>query len=158
MVALQNFYPDQPAGGAVVKGDNASQVIEALRRLGWRHEPTLENRWPHNAAHERDTRTWAELLRTNFLSSGLHVFPKTWPIAAEYAAVAFSVAATPPILPSEVGTDDEAMKRNTTRWALAAGGEFRGPRLALGQLVYHRVVSPDKTQAAALAVSSLAGR
>jgi len=57
MVALQNFYPDQPAGGAVVKGDNASEAIKALRKLGWRHEPTLENRWPHNAAHQRDTRT-----------------------------------------------------------------------------------------------------
>jgi len=57
----------------------------------------------------------------------------------------------PPILPHEVGTESEAMKKNTTRWALAVGGDFKGPKLAFGQLVYYRVISPDKMQAAAIA-------
>ena len=151
MVTMQHFNDKPPGEGVVMKGDNAPEAIKAFRKLGWRHDPSLENRFPHNAAHERDTRTWAELLRTNFLSSGLHIFPKTWALAAEYAAVAFSVSAHPPILPGEEGTEAAAAKLNTNRWALATGGNFRGRPLALGQLVYSRVVSNDNLSANAVA-------
>ena len=51
----------------------------------------------------------------------------------------------------DANLDSLNMKKNTTRWALAAGGDFKGPTLALAQLVYYRVISPDKTQAAAIA-------
>ena len=119
-----------------------------MRSLGWLPDPTLENRFPHNSAHERDTRTWAELLRTNFLASGLHIFPKTWPIAAEYTGVVFSASAHPPIADSERGSPAEAAKLNTNRWAMATGGEFLGENVALGQLCYYRVISHDKLAAA----------
>ena len=151
MVTFQHFNPDPPAQGTICKGDNAGEAIRALRRLGWPHDPSLENHWPHNTAHERDTRTWGELLRTNYLASGLHIFPKTWPLAAEYSSVSFSVSAHPPINQGEHGTEIEAMKLNTNRWELATGAPFPGVMLALGQLVYYRVISDDKTTAAAVA-------
>ena len=55
--ALQQFNPTPPPEGAVVKGDYAQEAIRALRELGWLHQPSLANRWPHNTVHERDTRT-----------------------------------------------------------------------------------------------------
>ena len=151
MTTFQHFNPSPPAQGTICKGDNAGEAIRALRRLGWPIDPSLENRWPHNTVHERDTRTYGELLRTNFLASGLHIFPKTWPVSAEYASVSFNVAALPPINQGEHGTDIEVLKRGTTRWELATGAPFPGIQLALGQLVYYRVVSNDKTTAAAVA-------
>jgi hypothetical protein len=128
-----HFFPKKPEEAIPCKGDNAREAIAAMRALGWRHDPSLENRFPHNSAHERDTRTWAELLRTNFLSSGLHVFPKTWPIAAEHAGVAMSISAHPPIFHSERNGAAEAAKLTTTRWEHATDSPFPGRRLALGQ-------------------------
>ena len=148
---LQHFNKSPPKEGIAVKGDNAEEAIKALRKLGWRHDPSLENVWPHNSVHERDSRTWAELLRTNFLSSGLHIFPKTWPVAAEYAAIAFNATLHPPIFAHERDTEAAAAKAITNRWAYAFGEDFPGRSLALGQLVYYRVVSTDKTAANAIA-------
>ena len=90
-------------------------------------------------------------MRTVFLASGLHILPKTWPTAAEHAAIACNISAIPTIAPSEKGPDAEITKQSTNRWAYATGSDFKGIQCALGQLVYYRVISPDKTQANAIA-------
>ena len=141
---LLHFTPKQLGDTTVCKGDNANESLKAVRELGWVPDPSLENRFPHNSAHERDTRTWAEILRAEFLGSGLHIFPKVWPEVVRYAGVAFSITAHPPIHDSERGTQSEVDKKNTTRWALATGGEFPGVCAALGQLCFYRVISADK--------------
>ena len=117
----------------------------------------LKTGFLHSAAHERNTCTRAELLQTHFLASGLHVSPKTWLIAAEYTGNAFIISDShPPIAPSERGVAAAAEASELNRWTFAIGIEFKGRPLASGQLVYYRVVSPDKAQAAAVA-GTLAG-
>ena len=39
--------------GILVKSDAALSLTGAIHDLGWHAEPSLENRWPHNTAHER---------------------------------------------------------------------------------------------------------
>ena len=65
---IPHFFPAEPGEAVVCKCDNAKEALAALR--------SLENMFPHNSVHERDTRTWAEILRTNYFASGLHIFLK----------------------------------------------------------------------------------
>ena len=37
----------------IVKSDTAGEITGAVEELGWFSEPTLQNRFPHNAVHER---------------------------------------------------------------------------------------------------------
>ena len=91
------------------------------------------------------------ILRTQYLSSGLRILPKTWPTAARHAGVAFSIPSHPPLLPHDYGTPTEAAKLAPNRWRYALGSEFKGQFCALGQLVYYRCISDDKTAANAAA-------
>jgi len=54
---LLHFSPNRPGEATVCKGDNAKEAMGAVKGLGWIPDPSLENRFPHNSAHERDPRT-----------------------------------------------------------------------------------------------------
>ena len=55
-----SFYK-QPS--IMMKCDQAHEFIASCSQLGFQHEPTLENRWPHNAQLERELRTVEEISR-----------------------------------------------------------------------------------------------
>merc|ERR1712183_795683 len=54
----------------LVKSDAASETTAAVRQLGWLLEPSLQNRFPHNAVHERWIGTLKSTVRTAVLQSG----------------------------------------------------------------------------------------
>ena len=61
------------------KSDQAIEILAACKRLGFVHEDTLENRFPHNSQLERDIRTIEEIARATRLGAGFEVVPDLWP-------------------------------------------------------------------------------
>ena len=108
------------------KSDQAIEILAACKRLGFIHEDTLENRFPHNSQLERDIRTIKEIARATHLGAGFGVVPDLWPISVDYAATMLSA-------------QHIAAGKEQTRHCLAVGTEFTGRKLLLGQLVHYRV-------------------
>ena len=65
----------------MVKSDQAHEFQASCSQLGFQHEPTLENRWPHNARLERELRTIEEITRAVHLQAGFHLFQDLWPLS-----------------------------------------------------------------------------
>jgi len=134
----------------IVKSDCAPELLSAANHIGWFTDPSLENRFPHNAVMERDIRTFEEITRAVHLASGFTLFPGLWPVSCSYAAAAYTITALPPILEHERDTDAAQAKLQQTRYFAATGENFPGPMLALGQLVHYRKLSSDKFTANAV--------
>ena len=62
------------------KSDQAIEILATCKRLGFVHEDTLENRFPHNSQLECDIRTIAEMARAVHLGTGFEVVPDLWPL------------------------------------------------------------------------------
>ena len=54
----------------ICKSDAAKEITGAVSSLGWLIEPSLQNRFPHNAAHERWIGTLKSVIRASILQSG----------------------------------------------------------------------------------------
>ena len=134
----------------IVKSDCAPELFSAANHIGWFTDPSLENRFPHNAVMERDIRTFEEITRAVHLASGFTMFPELWPVSCKYASAAYTLTALPPILAHERDTDAAVAKLKQTRYSAATGEKFPGPMLALGQLVHYRKLSSDKFTANAV--------
>ena len=79
----------------LVRSDAAREITNAVRELGWHAEPSLENKWPHNAAHERYQGVLKSVTRAGMLQSG---FPrKAWDLCISYCSVALPVTQLAPI-------------------------------------------------------------
>ena len=61
MLSFLGKYATAPC--VLCKSDNAPEIRSACAQLGFTTEPTLENRWPHNATLERELRTIEESTR-----------------------------------------------------------------------------------------------
>ena len=122
----------------LVKSDNAREIIGACARLGFTSEPSLERRWPHNAVLERELRTLEECTRALHISSGFQLHSGLWVHTVRFAAHALNLY-------------HPATGIEGSRYLNAAGSEFTGMKLQLGQLVYYRLdpVSREKFQASA---------
>ena len=113
-----------------IKMDEAGELEQAAHQVGFTPETSLPNRFPHNAALERDIREEKECCRTIHLQSGLpyefytHSFP--------YACLSMSFDR--PSLADPEKTQWESMTRD----------KFMGRRLCFGQLVYYRKKTPSK--------------
>ena len=107
------------------KSEQAIKILAACKRLGFIHEDTLENRFPHNSQLERDIRTIEEIARATHLGAGFEVVPDLWPLSVDYAATMLSA-------------QHIAAGKEQTRHDLAVGTEFTGRKLLLGQLVHYR--------------------
>ena len=108
------------------KSDQAPEIVAACKRLGFVHEESLENRFPHNAQLERDIRTLEEIARSSHLSAGFEMIPDLWTHSVNYAATVLNAFQVP------AGKEE-------TRHRLATGHDFDGRKLLLGQLVHYRV-------------------
>ena len=108
------------------KSDQAPEIVAACKRLGFVHEDSLENRFPHNAQLERDIRTLEEIARSSHLSAGFEMIPDLWMHSVNYAATVLNAFQVP------AGKEE-------TRHRLAVGDDFRGRKLLLGQLIHYRV-------------------
>ena len=126
-----NFYK-QPS--IMMKSDQAHEFTASCSQLGFQHEPTLENRWPHNSKLERELRTIEEISRAVHLQAGFHTFQDLWPLSVTHAAFMISCFHKTP--GSEV-----------TRFELATGSPWKGRDILLGQLVYVRDLNQQKFQA-----------
>ena len=115
----------------LVKTDCDRSLTAAISQVGWAQEPSLQNRWPHNAQLERHIRTLEETTRAAHLGAGFHLLQGLWPISVTYAAIALNIV---------------KWKGEKTFYELATGAPFHGPRLALGRLVHYRVHDASKRE------------
>ena len=130
----------------VVKSDAAKEITNAVSQLGWHSEPSLENRWPHNAAHERWVGTLKSSIRSSMLQSGFPV--AAWDLCCSFAAVALSIVKAAPIHEWERSANGSVLpefadKQRKTCWELHFNERFPGPRQPFGRLCFylHRDVS-----------------
>ena len=49
---FRKFVGPRNSAHILVKSDAARELVGAIRELKWHSDASLENRWPHNAAHE----------------------------------------------------------------------------------------------------------
>ena len=68
----------QKVPSIMVKSDQAKEFLASCSQLGFQHEPTLENQFPHNTQLEREIRTVEEITRALHLQSGFHMFQDLW--------------------------------------------------------------------------------
>ena len=92
--AIQRSRPE-----IVVKSDAAGEIVGAVRDLGWHPEPSLANKWPHNAVHERWISTVKSVTRAAMLQSGFPQIATPW--ALPYASIVLSIDQRAPIHPHE---------------------------------------------------------
>ena len=83
----------------VVKSDAADEITKAVRDNGWLPEPSLPNRFPHNAVHERWIQSVKSVVRAAILQSGFPEVISHW--ATPFAAIALSLKQPCPIQPHE---------------------------------------------------------
>ena len=125
----------------VVKSDNAGEITESVRALGWHPETSLADRWPHNASHERWHGSYKSCIRAAMLQSG---FPeRAWDLCVLYCSIVLSVLKMAPILLSERDSTGQVLesakpKLSMTCWeAHHKGDAFTGPIQPFGRLVYY---------------------
>ena len=125
----------------LVRSDAAREITSAVSNLGWIAEPSLENRWPHNAVHERWQATLKSVIRAAKLQSGIPT--AAWHLLASYAAISLAITQDAPIYPHERGADGRVLdqfsfKLGRTCWeVLSKGDPFTGPLQPFGRLCYY---------------------
>ena len=136
--SLKHFagYPLSGRTDTVFCSDTAPELTNAASRLCWVLDPSAPNYWPHNAHLERDVRALKELSRPSHIQAGFH--RRLWTVTVDYVSKARSFFSPAPVAKHELGTEVEELKKNKTRWQIATGSEFEGPRYPLGALVYYR--------------------
>ena len=89
--AAQNFltfvgarYKHLPS--VLRKSDDAKELVAAITQIGWVHEGSLENRFPHNSQLEREIRALEESTRALHLAAGFHAVADLWPVSVQLAA------------------------------------------------------------------------
>ena len=121
----------QKVPSIMVKSDQAKEFLASCSQLGFQHEPTLENRFPHNTQLEREIRTVEEITRALHLQSGFHMFQDLWSLSVTHAALMVSCFHAKP------GAE-------TSRYELATGIKWDARDLLLGQLIYIRDFNQQK--------------
>ena len=129
ITALQKFVgPEAGSSKVILKSDAAQELVGAAERLSWLPEPSVANRWPHNAVLERDVRTVKEATRSVHLQAGFD--HEMWPLSMSYAATSLSAE------------QPAAYNPSISQWEAATGEPFRGKPIPLGALVYYRCKDP----------------
>ena len=124
----------------LVKSDAALEITGAVKELGWLPEPSLQNRFPHNAVHERWIGTLKSCIRSAVLQSGFPEQLSEWSIP--YASMSLSLKQPCPIHKHErdaAGNVLPAFKHRLkwTCWQAFHGGEeFAGKQPIYGQLCF----------------------
>ena len=136
--SLKRFagYPLSGRTHTIFCSDTAQELTNAASRLCWVLDPSAPNYWRHNAHLERDVRTLKELSRPSHIQAGFH--KGVWTLTVDNVSKARSFFSPASIANDEKGTDAEERKAGKTRWHVAKGSDFEGPRYPLGALVYYR--------------------
>jgi hypothetical protein len=145
--SMKHFAGEKLNGSSttVFKSDNAKELTNSAHRLAWVPDPSLANKWPHNAACERDIRSLKEICRPSHLQAG---FPKqAWPVSLDYTSKARSFYEQSPIHELETGTDAETDKMGKSKWEVATGSPFLGAKYPLGALVYYKAAGDGLAEA-----------
>ena len=125
----------------VVRSDAAKDLTTAIEAIGWLSEPSLENKWPHNANHERYHGTFKSVCRASACQSGAP--SNAWHAITIHAGVALCVTQPAKIYPWERDASGEPLeahrhKLNSTAWEVQQGGApFTGPLQPFGRLCYY---------------------
>ena len=120
----------------VFKSDAATELTNAASRLCWTLSPSVARTWPHNARTEREIRSIKETCRPSHLQAGFT--KRMWPISVTYTAKARSFWGPCAIRNYEIDTEAEKFKKGKTKWEIATGEPFSGPKYPLGALVFYR--------------------
>ena len=121
----------------VVKSDAAGEITGAVHDLGWLSEPGIENKWPHNAIHERYQSTLKSVIRSAMGQSG---FPTdAWDHAVAYSGVALSITQHAPLYTHEKDAAGNVLpefqhKVGKTCWEVLHNATFSGPIQTFGRL------------------------
>ena len=140
--SLKHFAGNRLSGvtSVVFKSDAAEELTAAASRLCWTTVPSIPRTWPHNSSVERDIRAVKELCRPIHLQAGFG--RKLWTVSVAYAATARSCFGACPVLKHERGTEVEETKKRKTRWSVATGEDFSGPKFPLGGLCFYKSRDP----------------
>ncbi|CAE7231161.1 unnamed protein product [Symbiodinium sp. CCMP2592] len=114
----------------LIKLDEAGELIVAAEEVGLTPEPSLPNRWPHNALLERDIREEKECCRAIHLQSGLPYDMHSY--SYPYACLSLSFDRTAPL-------------GGVTQWEALTKEPFSGKRACFGQLVWYRSKGSKRT-------------
>ena len=114
----------------LIKMDEAGELIAAAEEVGLTPETSLPNRWPHNAALERDIREEKECCRAILLQSGLPYDMRTY--SFPFACLSLSFDRMAPI-------------GDKTQWEALTKEPFNCTRACFGQLVWYRKKGSKKT-------------
>ena len=114
----------------LIKMDEAGELIAAAEEVGLTPETSLPNRWPHDAALERDIREEKECCRAIHLQSGLPYDMHTYSFPFACLSLSFDRMA---------GIGDK------TQWEALTKEPFTGTRACFGQLVWYRKKGSKKT-------------
>ena len=103
----------------LVKSDDAKEITNAVKQLGWLTEPALPNRFPHNSHHERWVGTLKSLIRASMLQSGFPEKVASWSIP--FATISLSIEQPCPMHPHGKGAvvnilDAYTYNANRTCW------------------------------------------
>ena len=98
--------------------DNAPELVQAVRRLGWSHETSTPGQPQTNGVAERANRTVLEGARTILEHAGLP--PQWWPRAVQFLCFARNI---------EIVRGDSSWNRRHGK------GHFKGPQVPFGALV-----------------------
>ena len=136
--ALKHFSGYRLSGKSdvVFHSDSAQELTKAASLMCWVPDPSGPNAWPHNSHLEREVRAIKELCRPSHIQAGFH--RRLWTISMDFVAKAKSFFTAAPIAEYEKGTPAEEAKTGKTRWCVATGRVFDGPRYPLGALVFYR--------------------
>ena len=130
--SLRHFAGKYLSGkkGVLFVPDNAQELRGAASRLGWIPDPSVPGFWPHNANCEREVRAIKELARPTHVAAGFH--RKLWPLSVDSTAQARTFFGLSPVLRHERGMETAELKQGKTRFEIATGQAFTGPRYPLG--------------------------
>ena len=101
---LKFFVGPGDSPDIMVKSDAAGEITSAVAELNWHPEPSLENRWPHNAALESMIGTFKSVVRASMLQSG---FPQDgWDCCIPHASLSLGTTKKARILPHNVAPQE----------------------------------------------------
>jgi len=122
--------------GVLSASDNAKELTGAASKLGWIPDPSFPGFCPHNSSCGREVRTLKELARPAHVAAGFH--RKFWPLSVGFTAKAKTFFGLCPVLRHERGTEPAKLKQAKTRYEIAVGRPFAGPKYPLGALVFYK--------------------
>ena len=137
---FRKFVGPRNSAFILVKPDAARELVGAIREMKWHSSASLENRWPHNTAHESIRAVLKRTIRACVCQSG---FPENAVhFTMSYACAALEVAQPAPTYEWAKDVhgallDLHGEKANATCWEVHFGSPFTHLLQPFGSLCWY---------------------